>query len=164
MTYEGSYVWRVRQLVGTLPLLVPGVTLVVEDEERRVLLQRRDDTGEWSLPGGTAEEGDGFADTALRELAEECGLEVERGDLHPFAALSDPRYGRLVYPDGSVMYGFTLCFQVLRWRGEPRCRDGESLELRFFAQDALPDGLKVQVTRVLELLGQSLEEGRFVTS
>ena len=161
MSYKGSYVWKVRELVGTMPLLVPGVTLVVRDREDRVLLQRRDDTEEWDLPGGAAEEGDTFVATALRELAEECGLDVDPGDVRPFASLSDPGCERIVYPDGGVVYGFTLCFDVVRWRGEPHARDGEALDLRFFDCDGLPEGLTGHARRVLELSETFRQDGTF---
>ena len=162
MSYEGSYVWRVRQLVGTMPLLVPGVTLVLRDEEDRVLLQLRDDTEEWDLPGGAAEEGDTFTATAIRELGEECGIDVSPGDLRPFAALSDPVVERLEYPDGSVVYGFTLAFHVLRWRGEPYKRDGEALAVRFCAEDEASLRMGKHARRVLELFEESRREGGFL--
>jgi 8-oxo-dGTP diphosphatase len=46
----------------------------------QVLLIRRDKAplkGEWSLPGGRMEMGEGVAQTALRELKEETGVEAE---------------------------------------------------------------------------------------
>jgi 8-oxo-dGTP pyrophosphatase MutT (NUDIX family) len=161
VSYEGSYVWKVRQLVGEMPLLVPGVALMLRDQDDRVLLQRRDDTREWDLPGGSVEEGQSFLATALRELAEECGIDVEAGDVGAFACLSEPEWERIVYPDGSVQYGYTMCFQVQRWRGEPHGRDGEALELRFFAPGDLPSRLTRHARRVLELWDESRREGSF---
>jgi 8-oxo-dGTP pyrophosphatase MutT (NUDIX family) len=53
-----------------------------------VLLMRRAEregdswSGHWSLPGGRRERRDGdLLDTALRELEEECGIRLERGQL-----------------------------------------------------------------------------------
>src|SRR6266496_2904631 len=53
-----------------------------------VLLMRRAEregdswSGHWSLPGGRREPGDSdLLDTALRELEEECGIRLARGDL-----------------------------------------------------------------------------------
>jgi ADP-ribose pyrophosphatase YjhB (NUDIX family) len=155
MGYKGSYVWKLRQVAGTRPLLVPGVALVVLDERDRVLLQRRDDDGEWATPGGAADEGDSFTAAALRELSEECGLDVAPCDLRAFATLSDPSDQRLTYPDGGVVYGFALCLEVTRWEGRPRARDGESLELRFFPLDRLPGDLSRPSSRTLELFDAS---------
>lgn len=162
MSYEGSYVWRVRRLVGAMPLLVPGVTLVLRDQEDRVLLHLRDDSKDWDLPGGAAEEGDTFVTAAVRELGEECGIDVSPADLRPFAALSDPDVERIAYPDGSVVYGFTLAFHVLRWRGEPHGRDGEALDLRFVAEHDSPLEIGKHARRVLQLFEQSRHEGSFL--
>lgn len=53
-----------------------GVSLlVVMDGERMLLGQRRGSHGfgEWGTPGGHQEHGETYEETALRELAEECG-------------------------------------------------------------------------------------------
>jgi 8-oxo-dGTP pyrophosphatase MutT (NUDIX family) len=54
----------------------PGVAAVIFDEGR-VLLQRRDDTGRWGLPGGGVEPGESVRQALIREVREETGLEVE---------------------------------------------------------------------------------------
>lgn len=43
--------------------------------EGDLLLQRRADTGEWGVPGGGWEDGETFAETAVREVREETGVE-----------------------------------------------------------------------------------------
>ncbi|MFD8142579.1 NUDIX domain-containing protein [Streptomyces sp. NPDC059708] len=59
---------------GHLLLLLPGVTAVVFDDEGRVLLGRRADTGRWSVVGGIAEPGEQPAETAVREVYEETAV------------------------------------------------------------------------------------------
>ena len=44
--------------------------------EGKVLLTKREDFEVWCLPGGALEEGETFAQTAVREAKEETGLEV----------------------------------------------------------------------------------------
>ena len=55
----------------------PGVAAVIFAGDR-VLLQRRDDTGRWGLPGGAVEPGESVRQALVREVREETGLEVER--------------------------------------------------------------------------------------
>lgn len=51
-----------------------GAGALVLDSSGRILLGRRSDTGEWSMPGGHVEPGESFEDAAMRELREEAGL------------------------------------------------------------------------------------------
>lgn len=89
MAYQGSYLWNLRQLVGSQLLLVPGAQVLVLDGQDRALFQQRTDDQVWALPAGACEPGEDFTSTAIHELAEESGLLVDREDLVPFGCLSD---------------------------------------------------------------------------
>lgn len=58
-----------------------GVSGYVEDEQGRVLLGRRSDTGEWAMVYGINEPGEEPADTVAREVKEETGVDVVVTDL-----------------------------------------------------------------------------------
>ena len=58
-----------------------GVSGYVEDEQGRVLLGRRSDTGEWAMVYGINEPGEEPADTVAREVKEETGVDVVITDL-----------------------------------------------------------------------------------
>jgi len=49
---------------------------VICEEDRHVLLVRKPNS-RWALPGGTVERGETHASAAIRELAEETGLDAE---------------------------------------------------------------------------------------
>ncbi|AFY77987.1 MAG: NUDIX hydrolase [Hydrococcus sp. C42_A2020_068] len=55
---------------------VTGTTIIPILPDGRIILIRRRDTGQWSLPGGIVDWGEDIATTARRELAEETGLEL----------------------------------------------------------------------------------------
>ncbi|MDN3242675.1 NUDIX hydrolase [Glycomyces tritici] len=53
-----------------------GADAAVFDDEGRLLVIKRTDTGQWAVPGGGAEVGEPVALAAIREAFEETGLEV----------------------------------------------------------------------------------------
>lgn len=102
MHYRDSYLWRLRQAVGSDLVLMPGAMVAVQRDDQRVLLTRRADDGTWCLPAGAAEPGGSFARTASDELAEEAGIEVSEHDLIPFGCLSEAEAHTIHYPNGDV--------------------------------------------------------------
>lgn len=70
--------------------LVPAAGVLAVDEEGRLLLQRRRDTGDWAIPMGRMELGETPAQCAVRETLEETGVEVEVTGL--LGIYSDPGY------------------------------------------------------------------------
>jgi 8-oxo-dGTP diphosphatase len=66
------------------PPRVPCAGAVVHDAAGRLLLIRRGQEpgrGRWSLPGGRCDPGESAAETAVREVREETGLDVAAGPL-----------------------------------------------------------------------------------
>ena len=70
----------VRRRYPDAPLV--GVGAAVFDAQGRILLVRRGRpprAGHWGLPGGLLELGETLADGVRREVAEECGVEIDLG-------------------------------------------------------------------------------------
>ena len=161
MAFEGSYLWRIRQKVGNDLILMPGASVVVENDEGEVLLLRRSDTGEWCVPAGAAEEGDSFAETAINELREEAGLIVDESDLVPFGCLSDPHFHVIKYPSGDITHCFAMCFAVRSWSGELEHEHEEMTGLAFHNLSSLPTPLHGPATEVCELYVRFKDSARF---
>ena len=161
MPYVGSHLWKLRQVVGTRLLLVPGAQVLLVDEDDRILLQQEVDSGRWGLPAGACEENSTFAATAVAELYEETGLEVAEADLTPFACLSDPAVHILRYPNGDVNHCFAICFEVRAWRGQLRPEAGEVSDVGFFPLDGLPAELHPPTVVVLDLHDKFRRTGNF---
>lgn len=135
--------------------LVVAASAVVVDDEGRLLLHRRSDNAQWSIPGGAMELGERIAETAIREVREETGLEVDISQL--VGIYSDP--GHVVaYSDGEVRQQFSICF-ACRVVGGQEATSDESLEVAFFPPDqiaALPIGqaIRKRIDDYLEAHGQ----------
>ncbi|MGH8881342.1 MAG: NUDIX domain-containing protein, partial [Stackebrandtia sp.] len=54
-----------------------GAEALILDGEGRILLMRRSDTGSWAMPGGACEVGESSAATAVREVREELGVDID---------------------------------------------------------------------------------------
>lgn len=109
--------------------MVVAASAVVADDEGRILLQRRTDNHLWALPGGGMEMNDSLPGTAVREVKEETGLEVEITGL--VGTYTDPRH-IIAYSDGEVRRQFNVCFTARVIGGTLEISD-ESTELRFIA-------------------------------
>jgi ADP-ribose pyrophosphatase YjhB (NUDIX family) len=107
--------------------LVVATTAVVTDDAGRILLQRRTDSGNWALPGGGMEISESLADSVVREVKEETGLDVEVTGL--VGTYTDPRH-IIAYTDGEVRRQFNICYTARVTGGQLAISD-ESTELRF---------------------------------
>jgi 8-oxo-dGTP pyrophosphatase MutT (NUDIX family) len=161
LPFEGSYLWRLRQKIGHDLVLMPGAAVAAQRPDGQVLFALRGDDGTWCLPGGAAEEGGSFASTAVAELREETGLEVEPADLIPVACFSDAERHTLHYPNGDVAHYFSLLFLALQWKGEPRPDGEETTDLRFANPNDLPQPFEPSTARAVELLNGYLRSGVF---
>jgi 8-oxo-dGTP pyrophosphatase MutT (NUDIX family) len=115
--------------------LVPGGSALVVDGAGRVLMQRRADSGNWSLPGGTMELGETLGATVVRETREETGLDVELTGV--LGIYTDPRHV-IAYADGEVRQEFVVAFTARVTGGQLRGSD-ESTEVAFIDLDDLDD-------------------------
>jgi 8-oxo-dGTP diphosphatase len=93
-----------RPIVGVLAVVMRG---------DRVLVVRRANPpmpGRWGFPGGVLELGETVAQGAMRELAEEAGVEAEAGG--PLTVIDTIDRD----PEGRVRYHYTLVAVVGHWR------------------------------------------------
>ncbi|MFD6158584.1 NUDIX domain-containing protein [Nocardia sp. NPDC060256] len=87
--------------------LVPGGSALIVDEHGAILMQRRSDSGNWSLPGGTMEIGETLEQCVIRETKEETGLDIEITGL--LGIYTDPEHV-IEYSDGEVRQEFNITY------------------------------------------------------
>jgi len=117
-----------------------GVGVIVVDDRGRVLLEKRSDNGMWGLPGGGIEPGESVYETAVREVKEEAGLDIEITGL--VGVYSEPWAGRIVtYPDNGDVRHLVDIVLIAEMISGKMSISGESLDLRFFNPDSFPTEL-----------------------
>ncbi|HEV2661354.1 MAG TPA: NUDIX domain-containing protein [Ktedonobacteraceae bacterium] len=109
--------------------IVPAASVIVTDDEGKILLHRRSDNDLWALPGGAMEIGESIAETAIREVKEETGLNVKPEYI--VGIYTDPHHV-LAFSDGEVRQEFSLCFACSLIDGIMSVSD-ESFEVAFIS-------------------------------
>ncbi|MBN9655634.1 NUDIX hydrolase [Halobacillus sp. GSS1] len=146
-----DYVQRMRRLIGTQPLVITGSTVLVKNERGDLLFQYRKDTKEWGLPGGAMEPGETLEQTAVRELEEETGLIAEGVQQVTTFSGGDFFYR---YPNGDEVYNVIACFIASNIRGELRVDHEETLDLRYFNSNSLPENIDKRAQIILERMSE----------
>ena len=130
------YLRWLRSRIGHAPIKAPAAAVVVKNGEGHVMLIRRSDDGTWGITGGWMSPGETALECATREVLEESGFEVRVTGL--LGVYTDPAFMRWTYPNGDQAEFVSVVFEGVA-SGERQGTDGESLEVRFFAPDALPE-------------------------
>jgi len=142
-----DYLSRLRQRVAHDLVLVPGVAGLVLDDQGRLLIQQRSDTGTWGLPGGMVDPGEPPARAVVREVYEETGLVVRPERL---AGVIGPQH--IVYPNSDVVEVTSTAFVCSVLGGRLEALDGESIALRFVPLGDVPASAFLDVYPLTELL------------
>ncbi|MEU2873768.1 NUDIX domain-containing protein [Streptomyces olivoreticuli] len=115
--------------------VVPSASAVVLDDAGRLLIIHKTDNDLWALPGGGHDIGETIAETVIREVQEETGVEVEIERLT--GVYTDPQHV-MAYDDGEVRQQFTICFRARPTGGALRT-SSESKEVRWVSPSELDD-------------------------
>jgi ADP-ribose pyrophosphatase YjhB (NUDIX family) len=110
-----------------------AVAAVVADEEGRILLTQRADSGVWLYPVGWADVGYSPSEIAIKEVYEETGIECEPQRL--LAVLDGLRLGFARLPLYSLVFHCSMIGGTLR--GHPL----ETNDVGFFGRHELPQPL-----------------------
>ena len=113
--------------------LVPSVTAIVSDQDGAILMVHKTDNDLWALPGGGMDVGESMADTVVREVKEETGIDVEVTGV--VGIYSNPSHV-MGYDDGEVRQQCSICFTT-RLLGGTLATSSETKEVRFVARGNL---------------------------
>jgi 8-oxo-dGTP diphosphatase len=116
--------------------VVPSVFVAVRGPLDQLLLVRRCDSGSWELPGGRVDVGESAVTAAVREIAEESGVQARITGL--VGLYTDPAFVvRAV--DGSVRQQFVVVFRARGIGGVPAGDGRETCEAVWVAPRHVPD-------------------------
>ncbi len=107
---------------------VPTVDVIIEIDEKIVLIERKNPPFGWALPGGFVDYGESYEKAALREAKEETGLEVT--DLKQFHTYSDPGRDPRQHTASTVFIG--------KATGTPQAGD-DAGKAELFDEHSLPE-------------------------
>jgi len=141
-----EYIQSLRQHIGHAPILVVGAAVLIADDENRLLLMKRSDSGCWGPPGGLVEPGEVVEEAAKRETLEETGLHVRSMDF--FGVFSGPEL-YYKYPNGDEVYNVTIVYLSRDVTGKISLNH-EHTEWRWFAPADIPDDLSPPIKPVIE--------------
>jgi mutator protein MutT len=108
-----------------------GVAAVIADGGRVLLVRRARAPAEglWAFPGGRLEQGESLADGVRREVREECGLDVEVGELMDLVEVLEQQPDRL--------HHWVLAMYAARVRGGSLTPGDDALDARWVSLDEL---------------------------
>lgn len=133
-----DYIKNLRSMIGNEKVIMMIAGAFVFDDENRILLQQRSDTGEWGLPGGFMEIDETVQETAKREVFEETGLQMKRLEL--FGIYSGPNFDK-TFKNGDQVAMVQIIFTCRDYEGHLVENNAESLNNMFFKISQFPDSI-----------------------
>lgn len=133
-----NYIMDLRKVVGHAPLLQAGASIIVENENGQVLLEKRTDNHQWGYAGGSIELGETVEEAAKRELFEEMGLVADEMELFYINSGEETHY---IYPNGDEVYNVEIIYICRKYHGTIKRQEEEVEELKFFDVDDIPEDI-----------------------
>jgi len=126
--------------------------IVVNDQDQVLLVRRNYMDHDWIPPGGMMEEGESIPSAIIREVKEETGYIVEPGEL--VAVGSRARTNDVIIVMSAKIAG----------KSNEAIDPNEIAEVGFFAFDKLPEPMKPEAKKLLEMYRQGLRGQLVVVS
>lgn len=134
MEEKKNYIQWIRGKVGHEKIILVFAGGCIFNEKGEVLLQKRGGSGKWGFPGGAIELGETPEMAAIREIKEETGLDVQIKRLIGVYTDID-----MVYPNGDQAQSICIAYEFSVSGGKLVCDQHETLELKYFSLDAMPE-------------------------
>ena len=151
----GEY-WRdLRKLVGHIPILVCGASVIVENNKGEILLQLRKDNKCWAYPGGLVDVNEVVEEAAKRELTEETGIVAHSLEL--FGVFSGEELYH-IYPNGDEVSIVDIVYICKNFSGKVKADNIESADAKFFPIDKLPENMSPAVIPAIKKYLDSKKE------
>ncbi|MFC4322796.1 NUDIX hydrolase [Litchfieldia salsa] len=141
-----GYIEDLRKLVGTRPLILTGVAVIVLDQHKRLLMVQSD--GMWKIPGGFIEMGETAEEAGIREISEEAGMNIN--NLQLLGVFSGKNFFTKL-PNEDEYYPVTIAYTTKNILGGSLKPDGiETQQVEFFDWESLPKALSTRDKEILQ--------------
>ncbi len=144
-----GYIMDLRKYVGHSPLIMVSACVLILNEKKEVLLQKRTDNGFWAYPGGSLELGESFEECAKREVFEETGLKCQHLSYFTNKSGEEMHY---TYPNGDEVYIAEVVFLCDKFTGRLQVQEEEAVEQSFFPLNNLPENISPINKGVIQML------------
>jgi len=124
----------------------------VVNDQGEILLVERADNGNWTIPGGAMEFGESLTQTAIREVKEETGYDIEVTGL--VGIYTNPNRRIEYASNGEVRQEFSVVYSGRPISGEPTLND-EATQVEWLSVDKLDElqmagPIRERISRYLE--------------
>ena len=123
-----NYILDLRKIVGHQTIIQCASSIIVADDDNRILLGKRTDNNMLGYFGGSVEIDEKVEDCAKRELYEETGIIAD--EIEFFCINSGPET-HYVYPNGDEVSNIEIIYLCKKYHGELTESD-EMKELKYF--------------------------------
>lgn len=106
---------------------IPTVDIIIEINDKIVLIERQNPPYGWALPGGFVDYGETVEQAAQREAKEETSLDLI--DLKQFRVFSDPKRDPRLHAISTVF--------IAKGKGEPKAAD-DAKNIKLVNPESLP--------------------------
>ncbi len=137
-----DFVVELRRHIGDAVLWLPAVTAVIRRDDQ-LLLVRRSDNGNWSPVTGIMDPGEEPATCAVREAREETGVEIRVDRLVAVTSGIE-----VTHVNGDRAIYLDLAFACTWVSGDPYVADDESVDVRWWPIDGLPEMKPMLLERI----------------
>ena len=149
-----EYIKFMRKHIGHERLLIVGASVFIH-KDGKLLLQKRKDNGCWAEHGGCCELGESIEEIVKRELLEETGLTAHTLELLGVFSGKELFY---TYPNGDMVSNVNIAYLCDDFSGEPLVRTDETIDIRWFELNELPENISPLVKPVLNRCVEVLRE------
>ena len=129
-----DYIKWIRSKVGHEKIIIVYAGGCIFNKNGEVLLQKRADCNKWGVPGGAIELNETPEMAAIREVKEETGLDVEVDNLIGIYTDSD-----VICANGDKVHSICIGYEMSIVGGELICDENETLELKYFSLNDMPE-------------------------
>ncbi|HVF96310.1 MAG TPA: NUDIX domain-containing protein [Flavisolibacter sp.] len=127
-----SYIRQIREKIGHDFLVLPSVTILVFDAQKRVLLVRHHNNNVWVAPGGMIEPDEMPEEAAVREMQEETCCNVRL--IQTLGTYGGAQF-RIRYQDGDEVGYVMTVYEAEIIEGEPKPDGQEILATQYFSYE-----------------------------